>query len=1019
MILSSPVSSAVFPRHFSGRTASLRSLALAVLLLAGGAAYAQVDRSGLNGTVKDPAGRLLEGARVMAVQKSTGLQREAITSAHGAYGLVELPVGVYTVTFMHEGFQARVFEDVVQGIGQTRTLDAVLQVSGKSEQVNVSANTLFLDETSATVGTRVERAQIRELPLNGRNWATLTALSPMAVDNGGSNQRSIRFAGRGRDDNNFTYDGIDETNIINQGQQAYVRLSIPTDTIQEFRVESMLFTAEAGATAGGQMAVTSASGTNQFHGDVFEFFRNNVFDAREPIDALNPHQPAFHLNQFGASVGGPIFRNKTFFFAAYEGYRQNLGQTLPGFVPNQAFRQTVAGESPALASIVNAYPQGQIPVDDVTDEFVGEGRQRVNEDSGMFRLDHHFTEKTGAFVRVSIDQAVSNVPLASSGQFLTGRTNSNSGPANVALELLHIFSPTLVNEVKFGFNRSTSINTNINSTGLLYAIAVSGFTTLNNNRVSSGVGNSFSWLDNLTWVKGRHVIKAGAEVRRLQLNQGTSANGTISFSSPDNFAANIVNTASLTDTLPINGLRKTTYYGYLQDEFKWRPNLTLNLGARYSFFNIFHEVLGRANPFDFATCGSQGFCGVGASFGRPNYLDIDPRIAVAWSPSQLGGNTVIRAGFGTYHQDGQLEDQNLPESNEVQRFSLSQRTTPGLSYPIDPFLENATGIISPRDMDRRRRDMYVAQWGLSMQRSLPHDFVGTISYVGSKGTHLLTLSEVNVINPATGLRPYPAFGQVDFRGNNNNSSYQGLVTSVQRSFSRGLLLSVNYTWSHEIDDGSMGSGDGDSLTPQNVACRPCERASGVWDARHVVNANAVYQLPFGAGKPFVNEPGVWRAILGGMELNTIVAAHTGFPINVTVDRRSTDVPDGNTNNQRPNLVPGVPITPPGGSTPFLWLNPAAFATPAPGTFGDAPRDVARGPSLWQVDLGIAKSVVLSERLRLQFRAESFNIFNHPAYGAPLADISSTAFGQILSTVNTGPVGTGTPRQFQFMLRLAF
>jgi len=1019
MLQLSPTSSKVFSRHLFRRQPFRPVLHLLILLLAGIGADAQVDRSGLNGTVKDPDGRLLQGAHVMAVQNSTGLQRSAMTSAHGTYELAELPVGIYTVTFTHEGFQEKVLENVVQGIGQTRTLDAVLQVSGKSQQVDVSANTLFLDETSATVGTRIERTQIWELPLNGRNWATLTALAPMAVDNGGSNQRSIRFAGRGRDDNNFTYDGIDETNIINQGQQTYVRLSIPTDTIQEFRVESMLFTAEAGATAGGQMAVTSTSGTNQYHGDVFEFFRNNIFDAQEPIDALNPHQPGFQLNQFGASFGGPIFRNKTFFFAAYEGYRQNLGQTLPGFVPNQAFRQLVATESPVLAPIVNAYPVGQIPKDDVTDEFIGEGKQRVNENSGMFRLDHHFTERTSAFARVSVDQAVSNVPLASSGQFLDGRTNSSSDPTNAALELLHVFSPTLVNEVKFGFNRSTSINTNINSTGLLYAIAVSGFTTLNNNRVSTGVGNSFSWLDNLTWVKGRHVIKAGVEIRRIQLNQGTSANGTISFSSSDNFAANVVNTASLTDTLPINGLRKTTYYGYLQDEFKWKPNLTLNVGARYSFFNIFHEVLGRANPFDFATCGPQGLCGVGASFGRANYFDIDPRIALAWSPSQLGGNTVIRAGFGTYHQDGQLEDQNLPISNEVQRFSLSQRTTPGLSYPIDPFLENATGIISPRDMDRRRHDMYVTQWGLSLQRTLPHEFVGTISYVGSKGTHLLTLSEVNVIDPVTGLRPYPAFGQVDFRGNDNNSSYQGLVASVQRSFSRGLLLSVNYTWSHEIDDGSMGSGDGDSLTPQNVACRPCERASGVWDARHAANANAVYQLPFGAGKPFVNEPGVWRTILGGMELNTIVAAHTGFPINVTVDRKSTDVPDGNTNNQRPNLVPGVPITPPGGSTPFQWLNPAAFAPPAPGTFGDAPRNVGRGPSLWQIDLGISKSVSLSERLRLQFRAESFNIFNHPAYGAPLADISSSAFGQILSTVNTGPVGTGTPRQFQFMLRLAF
>jgi len=229
MLQLSPTSSKVFSRHLFRRQPFRPVLHLLILLLAGIGADAQVDRSGLNGTVKDPDGRLLQGAHVMAVQNSTGLQRSAMTSAHGTYELAELPVGIYTVTFTHEGFQEKVLENVVQGIGQTRTLDAVLQVSGKSQQVDVSANTLFLDETSATVGTRIERTQIWELPLNGRNWATLTALAPMAVDNGGSNQRSIRFAGRGRDDNNFTYDGIDETNIINQGQQTYVRLSIPTD----------------------------------------------------------------------------------------------------------------------------------------------------------------------------------------------------------------------------------------------------------------------------------------------------------------------------------------------------------------------------------------------------------------------------------------------------------------------------------------------------------------------------------------------------------------------------------------------------------------------------------------------------------------------------------------------------------------------------------------------------------------------------------------------------------------------
>jgi hypothetical protein len=545
-----------------------------------------------------------------------------------------------------------------------------------------------------------------------------------------------------------------------------------------------------------------------------------------------------------------------------------------------------------------------------------------------------FSRKEEAYVRFNIDRAVNTQPLATSGNYLADRQQLTSAPVNGGIELLHLFSPSLVNEAKFGFNRGTADTTDINQTGLPYTFAVSGaFTTLNNNKVSIGVGNSFSEIDNLTWVKGRHTVKAGVEIRRIQLNQGNTESGTVVFPSTTAFDANQINTATLNGALPINGLRKTQYYGHVQEEFKWRPNLTVNLGARYSFFNIFHEVQGRANPFDFATCGPQGFCGVGASFGQPNYGDFDPRLAFAWAPTK-SGHTVIRAGFGIYHEDGQLDDQNLPISNEVFAYSLSNKTIPTLSYPITPFLADTIGIVSPRDDDRRRKDTYVEQWGLSMQQALPADFVGTVSYVGSKGVHLLTLSEVNVVNPLTDTRPYPAFGQVSWRGNKDDSNYNGLSVAVKRSFSHGFLLSANYMWSHEIDDGSDGSGDGDSLVPENVACQLCERADGIWDVRHVFNANVVYQFPFGQGKRFLNQPGVWSNIAGSWELTSMIVARTGFPVNVTIDRSSSAVPDGNTTDQRPDLVPGISLTPTGGKTVGEWINPAAF--------GDAPRDVARG-----------------------------------------------------------------------------
>ena len=517
------------------------------------------------------------------------------------------------------------------------------------------------------------------------------------------------------------------------------------------------------------------------------------------------------------------------------------------------------------------------------------------------------------------------------------------------------------------------------------------------------------------------MLKAGVEVRRVEMNQGRTASGTVSFASLTAFAADQVNTAKYTQAEPINGLRKFVYFGYIQDEFKWRPDFTLNLGARYSFFNIFHEIYARPDPFDFSTCGAAGFCGVGASFGQPTYRDVDPRIALAWAPSWLGGKTVIRSGFGTYHQDGQLDDQNVPEGNEVASYSLSRKTIPTLTYPIDPFLSGVTGVISPNAMDRRRKDMYVAQWGLSVQQALPDSVVGTVSYVGSKGTHLLTLSYVNVINPLTGQPPYPQFGQISWRGNQSNSTYEGLGLGLQRAFHKGLLFSLNYTWSHEIDDGSMGSGDGDSLTPEIVACRACDKANGIWDVRHVVNASVIYELPFGAGQG-LPEPAGNSARPVGLLANHL---YHGRAHGLSRQRHRGSLQHGRSRRQYQRSASqsdsGSSARSRGGATPATWINSSAFSVPAAGTFGNAGRDIATGPGLWQVDFGASKRIALTERYQLQFRAEAFNIFNRDQFGAPLSDLSAGAgeFGVITQPVNTTPIGTGTPRQIQLALRLEF
>jgi hypothetical protein len=516
--------------------------------------FAQLDRGALSGTVCDQAGRVLAGVRITAIKNDTGLRRETISSERGAYDLPEMPVGRYTVKFGVASFQEVSITNVELTIGQTRTLNIGMNAAGASEHIDISGSPSERNQTSDALGARTERKQVDALPMNGRNWATLTALAPGAIDAGGSNQRTVRFAGRGLDDNNFTSDGIDATNIVNQAQQSFVRLAIPTDTIQEFRVESMLFTTEAGSTPGGQVSVTSPSGTNQFHGDIFEFIRNNLFDARNPFDANSSPAP-FHLNQFGVSVSGPIVRSRAFFFVSYEGFRQVLAQALQGFVPTDDFRAQIAVQSPSLAGVVNSYPQGQTPMSSQISRFHGRGNQVDAENSGMIRVDQRISDSTTTFVRMNIDDAVSSVPLASSGQTLNDRQDTNSRPANAVIEVLHVLSPAATNEAKFGFNRGTVFMDNANQTRLPFSISVADF-TLNNYQQKAGVGNSFSLIDNFTWIKDRHTLKSGLEVRRIQLQQGNTASGSVSYSSANAFATNQVNTASFAAALPINGLRK-------------------------------------------------------------------------------------------------------------------------------------------------------------------------------------------------------------------------------------------------------------------------------------------------------------------------------------------------------------------------------------------------------------------------------------------------------------------------------
>jgi hypothetical protein len=587
------------------------------------------------------------------------------------------------------------------------------------------------------------------------------------------------------------------------------------------------------------------------------------------------------------------------------------------------------------------------------------------------------------------------------------------------------------------------------------------------------VGNSYSVNDNLTWTHGRHTVKAGGELRYIQLNQEHPEDGKITFSSVENLAKDMVRKASLKAPLPVNGLRKNDYVAYAQDDYKLRPNLTLNLGVHYTVFGLFDEKNGVAEPFDFSTCGPQGYCPVGASFGNQNLGDFDPRVGFAWTP-ETSGKTVIRGGFGTYHEDGQLDDQNLPAGNEVPSYSASSKSSsdtycPPTTCPVQALAVQTSaqanafgaGAYAPSAEQRDRKDTYVEQWSFSVQRELPSNFVGTLSYLGSHGVHLLEQGETNLLafNASAGAYgPQTQFPLCapnanepagscatgfQWRGSVGMSTYNGLSAALRRSFSHGLLVAANYMWSHEIDNGSNGSGDGDEIQPENQACQSCDTGSGAWDARHVFNGNAVYLLPFGHGKALLNQGGLTDAIAGGWQLTTAAVARTGFPVNALTTLTG---PDGNqAGTQRP-LLTGQPLTPPGGRTVAEWFNPAAFEIPAlnsdgnASVFGTAPRDLLRGPGTWQIDTGAGKTIPLGERGKLEFRAEFYNVFNHPQLGQPGAMCEGSGsssgptvcgngggFSQVTNTINLNtaivspitPVGSGTPREMQFALRFQF
>ena len=981
-----------------------------------GIAYCQVDRVNLNGTVTDASGARVPTARVEVVSLDTGLKMSVLTGETGVYSMTDVPVGKYDLTISHEGFKAFNVKGLELFVDQPRTVNAELQVGVATETVEVKAAP-GVDANNAALAGVLQSRQVEDIPLNGRDWATLMTLTPGAVNLGAGGQRDLRFVGRGIDDSNYTFDGLDATGVQEQSQKVGVRLAISLESIAEFNVSSSVYPADIGGSAGAQVSVVTKSGTNTLHGGVFEFLRNDILDSRSPFDI--PSVPPFRLNQFGGSLGGPIKKDSTFFFVDYEGLRQRLDTTIIGFVPNAAVRASVAATSPVLVPFLAQWPVGQVAVDSQTDEWISPQSNNNREDSGNFRIDHIFSQKTTMFARYSIDDADITAPLDTVG----GVDDAFIRPSNLVVQLTHTFSPTVINEIRGGFNRSamhhyfygTGPLSTANGEPGYVAANVSGFDSPDATALDVEVGTTLDAYDNLSIVRGRHTIKMGMGLERHRLNNSDEsiADGAITYDSPQDFINNIVDDYSFVGQLTLGGERRTYYMPYVMDTYKVRPNLTFNLGLRYEYYTVLKEAFGRQAVVTLA-CG--GFCPKGTPMYFPDRRDFAPRLGVAWLPGGAGGKTVIRAGFGMYFSPNQMDDFTDGHESTGQRFDVSSAIVPNLAWPVLQS-ELPSPSYSPKAWDQNRRDGYFENWDFTVQRLLPHNFLAQVAYDGSQGHRLFGRLKANLINPLTGTRPLPDFGQYGEKANIGNSNFHSLQVSVKRPLTAGWLWETQYMWSHAMAD--QGYGAGDSTTNENMACLKCDYSSEDIDVRQTLSVNSVYQLPFGPGKRFLSTGGVAGKVLGGWELSGIASASSGRPINITLKRKASAMLDGNTSAQRPDLVPGQSLYA-APQTINDWFNPAAFAVPAKYTWGNLGRDAARGPGYYEIDTALQKQTAITERLALKFRVEAFNLFNHPIYGDPDGNISDgPAFGVITTPLNTGATGIGTPRRIQFMLRLEF
>ncbi|MBL8291300.1 MAG: TonB-dependent receptor [Bryobacterales bacterium] len=978
-----------------------------LILSAAGVAglVAQANLGTILGTVTDPSGASVVGAKVTASNLATNEIRIGATNETGYYEIPLLPPGQYKVNFEASGFKREERTSISLLTGERVRLNAALQLGAVSETVEVTAGTPLVKTDSTELGVVIDNKKIVDMPLNGRNFIQLIGLQPGVISGGGLGGRpGIQYGGLSVWSSTYSLDGTDssfiETSTPGDASGTSLINTISVENIQEFKVSTNSFSAETGRASAAAVNIISKSGTNQFHGTLFHFLRNEKLDARNFFLTNQPRPPLRH-NQFGGNVGGPIQRDRIFFFGGYEGLRLRRAQVITGNVPSLLLRET----APQIyRRALDAYPSDFTPT---ANPNVGLHRRndkyRDDEDTYTGRVDWLWKKHT-SFVRYNYNNFDQARPQLVPANFQIFPIRANI----LTFSDTFNFGPNVVNELRLGFNRSYINRINTTFTGGQGGIAVTGLFGDDFQSRLRFANNSYTVLDNVSTVRGKHTIKAGFEIRRVQSGRIQQQNPVHNYPNLQSFLNNEPESVRVIYGNPGVGLRQTNYGFYLQDDFRAARKLTLNLGLRYEYYSVWNEVAGRfyntlGDPFG-------AFNQKGESIYRPDRNNFAPRVGMAYD---VFGNqkTVIRGGVGIYYAPvppAHFYSQPFIAPN-VPFFDVIGRSDfPGLSFPFPRAAIDSPGSSSNVQgrtiWDYNRRDEYSAQWNFSLQQAIGRDFAVQASYVANRGLKAFATRTINNFDPALNRRPVPTIGEILVNENAGSSSYQSLQLSANKRFSRGFTFDAYYTWSKAIIYHSTDGG----FPSQSILQDP----DNIRGSRGLKSANPLHIFAltgtFAVPVPGAIERSPARYALGGWSVQSIVNARSGLPVNIFSGRDTR----GNriTNSQRPDYVSGVSSRP---ANPSIqnWLNRAAFAFPAAGRFGNVGYNTEMGPGVWNADVSIFKGFRIGEKSQIQFRFEMFNAFNHARFGTPVNTLTNPLFGQITTA--------DSPREIQLALKFYF